>query len=371
MLAGDYFWVLAGYGYEEARWLAQLLPHRQALTPDLRLAILLTFYRAAFALEEFQPLDPCMREVWQLLEDCAHKLLHATAWCFCAWTISDVAQATATTERGIGLAREAPALGGEFCALADRDFVLAAHLWGYAAFLVGQGEAVRAAPIATESLHLFRRRGNRSGIGESLGILGRLALLQGDRTKAHQFFQEAVTIGMTINYTALQSEWQALLAITTLYGDDTAQARRLLNESLRRCLDQKNQFLLAQVCTYLAETALWEGEVDAAAHWLAQSLTYRAEPRAITIYEVERCWLAARLATAQQQYQRAAVLFGLAEQMHRQVHHAVGGPMRALADAALATAQAALGPIVFAEAFATGQQMTLAQAFATILAPPV
>jgi len=43
--------------------------------------------------------------------------------------------------------------------------------------------------------------------------------------------------------------------------------------------------------------------------------------------------------------------------------------MRALADAALATVQAALNPVVFAETYATGQQMSLEEAFVTILAP--
>ena len=43
--------------------------------------------------------------------------------------------------------------------------------------------------------------------------------------------------------------------------------------------------------------------------------------------------------------------------------------MRALADAALATVRASLDPVVFAEAFATGQQLSLEEAFATILAP--
>ena len=47
----------------------------------------------------------------------------------------------------------------------------------------------------------------------------------------------------------------------------------------------------------------------------------------------------------------------------------IAQPMRALADAALTTVQTALEPAAFAEAFAAGQQMTLADAFATILAP--
>ena len=47
----------------------------------------------------------------------------------------------------------------------------------------------------------------------------------------------------------------------------------------------------------------------------------------------------------------------------------LAGRCAALADAALATVQAALDPAVFAEAFAAGRQVSLAEAFATILAP--
>jgi len=43
--------------------------------------------------------------------------------------------------------------------------------------------------------------------------------------------------------------------------------------------------------------------------------------------------------------------------------------MRNLANAALATVRDALDPAVFAEAFATGQQMSLEEAFDTLLAP--
>ena len=89
---------------------------------------------------------------------------------------------------------------------------------------------------------------------------------------------------------------------------------------------------------------------------------------AITLSEVERLLVAARLATAQQHYARAATLFGLAEAAHSRIHNAIGGPIRALADAALASVRGALDPAVFAEAFAAGQQLSLDEAFATILA---
>jgi hypothetical protein len=57
----------------------------------------------------------------------------------------------------------------------------------------------------------------------------------------------------------------------------------------------------------------------------------------------------------------------LAEQAHSQIHYVIAGPMRALADAALVTVQAVLVPGVFTEAFAAGQQLSLYDAFTTVL----
>jgi non-specific serine/threonine protein kinase len=367
MVAVSYFWVLSGHSYEEARWLAQVLPFRHTLTNELQVAVTLTFYRAAFALEEFQPIDHYMAEIMQLLADCPYKQLHAIAWSFRAWTATDAAHAAAHLEQAIMLTRaasEPPLLAADFGALADRDFILATHFLGYAAILSDQGELARAASLAAESLRLFQARGNRTGIGESLGLLGRLALLQGDLPQAHKLFQEAVAIATTLNYPAMQYEWQALLAVTSLYCGNATEARRLLTESLRRCLEQKNTILLARVCTYLAETALWEEEIDEAERWLAQSLAYQALPSSLTVFQVEQSFVAARLATAQQRYPRAATLFGLAEQFSSRLHYTYAGPMRAQIDAALAAVQAAMEPAGFAVAFAVGQQLSPEEAFA-------
>ena len=58
-----------------------------------------------------------------------------------------------------------------------------------------------------------------------------------------------------------------------------------------------------------------------------------------------------------------------ADQTLSQIHYVIGGPVSDLADAALATVQAALKPTAFAEAFAAGRQMTRDDAFTTILGP--
>lgn len=371
MVAVSYFWALSGDGYEEARWLARLLPHRHALAPDLRLAFLLTFYRAAAALPAFQPINRWTAEVMMLLEDCEDKLLHAFAWALIAGTMTDVDQSAAARARSIALARtaELSALGTEFGAISDQNFVLANYLAWYAEFLMDQGAFAHAAPLATESLERARAQGDPWGISGGYGVLGRLALWQGDLGQAQLHFHEAVVIATAFNLHRVQCTWQPLLGIVTLYRGDAPAARRLLNESLQLCLQLEERLRLTQIYTYLAEVDLWEGEFDQAAQWLAQSLTASAQPTRDT-FDMSQLWVAARLATAQQQYRRAATLFGLAEQLHSQIHCVIGGPVRVLADTALATVRTALDPALFAEAFATGQQISLTEAFVTILALP-
>ena len=133
--------------------------------------------------EEFQPVNRATDEVMELLEDCADKLLQSAVWYFIACNTAIFPRQSAAWERSIAFARaagEAPGLGPEFCLLTDRDFVLGIALRTYAAHLVEQGEFARAAPLARESFSLFQARGNRYERAGGLGMLGHLALLQGD-----------------------------------------------------------------------------------------------------------------------------------------------------------------------------------------------
>jgi DNA-binding NarL/FixJ family response regulator len=179
-----------------------------------------------------------------------------------------------------------------------------------------------------------------------------------------------VTIAAPFNYADGLGPFQPLLGIVTLYRGDAAQARRLLDESLRLCLELRDKRYLARVCGYLAELELWEGNLDQAEHWLAQSLAYQADANWITIEQVERLWVAARLATAQHHFLRAATLFGLAEQVRSHMNYELVGPVRRLVDAALATVREALGAERFAEAWVAGRSMPLEQTIDYALALP-
>ena len=136
-------------------------------------------------------------------------------------------------------------------------------------------------------------------MADSIGTLGRLALLQGDFPKARALLHEAVTLAEAFKHQQVLGIMEPHLGFVSLYMGDAQEARRLLEDSLRICLELNEKVLLARNCAFLAETALWEGKLNEAEQWLAQSLAYDADPRRTDIYQIERFLLAARLATAE------------------------------------------------------------------------
>lgn len=369
LIASTWYWVMTGKWYEFGRWPKQLLSYRHLLPPPLRLVMFINMYAFARAVEEFQPIHRFNDEMSQLIEICPNPGLQATAWLFIATYYSDFSQSAADRERSIAaarLAREKPTLGPEYGLLSDCDFVLGLSLWTFAYELVERGLFDRATPLLHECQEIFRQRDNHYLKNYVLGTMGRLVFLQNDLVQAHDYLQEAVNIAITFNYGEMIGLFQPTLALVTAYLGEIREAKRLLDDSLRFCIELKDKRFLAQIALYLAEFALMAGDVEEAEQQLHKILNYQSViPK--TIDQVQFFFVAARLATTQQQYQRAASLFGLAEQAHSQIHHVIGGTLRTLADAALTTVQAALEPAVFAEAFAAGQQMTLEQGIATLL----
>ncbi len=371
-IALSHYWNNRGNWHERAKGLAQLLPHRQQFDPKLRLATLITLYSFWRAYEDFAAIDYYWDELMTLQQSCPDRLLGAATWYWAAVAIPDADEAIAAWEKAIALARAANAMpdpGAEFCSFADQPHLLAVLLFRYAIRLTDIGEYGQAERLSQESLTLFRTQGNRDLIAFALGNLGRLALLRGEINVAHTHFHEAVSIAEFIGNQMTLSNWQPLLGITTLYCGDTAEAQRILSASVHRSLDMKNTFVLARSYTYLAEAAMWQGDLDNVTHWLTHAWRYHVNPRWIKSDLVDCLWVTARLATARQAYVRAATLFGLAEQISQRIRYPLVEPVQSLVNAALATVQAALEPAAFAEAFAAGQQMALDEAFAMLLAP--
>jgi tetratricopeptide (TPR) repeat protein len=296
-------------------------------------------------------------------------LLQSAAWQVIADKSDDLSQASIARERVIALSRAADdstAFGSEFGQLADRDFLLGFGLWRYALVLTERGEFAQAASLAQESLSIFQSRGNVYEQTGGLGVLGYLAMLQGELGQAHKLLTQALTYATIDKTLWMICYWQPFLSLTTLYGGATAEARRLLLESRAYTIELRRKHLLPRISIYLAETSLWEGLTEEAEGWLAECVGYRVDPPGLGSSLVNCFFVAARLAVVRQHYQQAAMLFGLAEERRHRTHYTLVAPVRAQVDGALATVQAALGPVNFAAAFAAGREMGLEEVFATI-----
>ncbi|MBI3960300.1 MAG: tetratricopeptide repeat protein, partial [Chloroflexi bacterium] len=168
---------------------------------------------------------------------------------------------------GIGLLREASsalAVDNTYSAYSDSGYQLAFALFRYAIRLIDAGEYGVAERLSAESLALFRRRENRDYIVAPLGNLGRLALLRGDLAQARLLLQEAVATARSVGNVLGLIDWLPRLGVVTLYGGDAAEAQRLLQESLELSRTISSPMYLAWNYTYLAETALWQGDHEQA-----------------------------------------------------------------------------------------------------------
>lgn len=370
IMATIWYCRLRGHWHEELGWIQATLPYRHLFTLELRLALLIYFYSIAQALEGFETSNRYTSELIELAERCSVKLLRAGAWHFIALATLDFAQAAAAWEKAMAFVRaisKSSGLGKEFGVSADYLFIRSSLAENYALRLIDHGQFEQATALIQESLLCSEARGYGSGVAACLGNLGRLALLQGNLIQAHAFLQQAMTTPMIDVQPTVLARLKLMLALTTLYHYDTAEARRLLLESLEIWTNIRDKLQLSRACIYLAETALWENKPEEAEQWLVQCLNYHLDPRWIGIAIVNCLFVAARLAVVRQQYQHAAMLFSMAETARQRTHCTLVEPVRGQVDAALAIVQHRLDPALFAGAFAIGQQLSITEAFITIL----
>ena len=372
-LAQNHGWHMNARWHEGAHWLEQLLPHRHHFEPNLRFALLVTLYRCWRGLGNFHAIEHYQHELTALRESSSSQLLRAAAWYFYANVAADASQAIAAFDTCFALLNEprvAHDLNHTFGFYADVANLRAMTLARHAIRLTDEvGEYDKAATFSRASLQLFQALGNRDFVIYALGNLGRLALIRREIAQAQQFFQEAVNIAVSVHNRMGLCDWLPRLAIATFHGGNITVAYQHLHEALRLCQGVGNDEYVGRVHGYCIEIALAEGDLALAQTHLTQSINHQAGLRWFTIEFVDFLFVAARLAAQQESYLLAATRLGLAEQIAKRIGYTDKTPMRPLIDTCTAAIYAALEPATFAEAFAAGQQMTLDEAFATLLAP--
>jgi predicted ATPase/DNA-binding CsgD family transcriptional regulator len=220
----------------------------------------------------------------------------------------------------------------------------------------------RGAALADELLAMSRERGDRSGVGKALNLLGNAALKQGELQRAKVLYDDAFG-----HLRAPEDEpWIAVVldnlgTIAHLLGDHE-RATDLLEQALATWRRLGNAWGVAVALHDLGDSAYRQGDFDRAEALFRDSLALNAveRDRPGVAWCLERLGL---VAAVRGDHERAVRLLGAAEGLA----HALGiahPDVPEEHERTVSVAREKLGPEVFAHGWELGRSFTLAAAIA-------
>ncbi len=232
-----------------------------------------------------------------------------------------------------------------------------------------RGDYAKARALTEESLAIRRALGNKSVIAASLNNLGNIAALQGDYALAKTLYAESLALRQALGDERGVALLLNNLGLVTEQQGDNAAARVLFEKSLTifRKLGSKQSLL--EPLNNLGRVVRRQGDYTLAPSLFYESLTIGQEIDAKPdIAEVLKEM--AGLAAAQDELERAARLWGVAEALRE----AIGAPLppdeRPDYEREVAAVRARLGEAAFAAAWQEGRALSFEKALALALAPP-
>jgi non-specific serine/threonine protein kinase len=233
-----------------------------------------------------------------------------------------------------------------------------------------QGDHAHGDALAAKGLALSREAGDKHGVAWFLLTLGISAVAQSDDTRAIALTEESLALCEEIGDTWLTTIALHTLGHIALRRAEYGRASAFFEKSLSLSYEVGDRYVIAMELRNLGYLALTQGEYRRAATLRRESLMICKEvgPRWLT----EVCLRdVAVVACAAGNHEQAARLFGAAEASREFLERYV--MERAFYDRGVAEAKARLGDSRFAECWAEGRAMTLAQAleYALAVEPPV
>jgi len=229
-----------------------------------------------------------------------------------------------------------------------------------------QGDYPQANVLYRECLTLSQNLGHHDSIAGALAGLGNVALEQGEYLQAKQYYEECLAI-----FRDLEAKSNVAIALSNLgriaHGlGDHAQALTHFTESLAMQRTLGDRRGTAIVLGRLADLRLDQGELAGATATYSESLALFRVLKDID--GITDCveGLAA-LSAAQGHHERAARLWGAAEELRAGLGTPIWPADRAGYDRAVAQTRAQLGEEAFASAWAAGRAMILEQAITEAL----
>lgn len=251
----------------------------------------------------------------------------------CLTLLARIATTQGDYERASALLEEALAIDR---ASGDR-FRIALALYLLARVLFeSQHDLTRAAALAEESLALYRAAGARVCSADPLGLLGEIALVQGEQARARELAEASVAL-----YREAGSAWETARVMVNLARIVAAQGDR----DAARARYQEGFALVSRHLSWL--TALY---LEGLAEVVAAPGAGEASPIRVLPVGPGTRW--------------AAQLWGAAASVREQMGAPLPPVFRPAYEEAVAAARAALGGQGFAAAWAEGRAMTPEQVLA-------
>jgi predicted ATPase len=244
---------------------------------------------------------------------------------------------------------------------ASRIEVWAKALTGAGGLAWAQGDFERAHNYYEDALSLFHEQTNELGEALTLDKLGTVALHQGEYERAEALYTQSRSLFRRLHHSWGNANALGNLGTVAQIRGDDAQAQRFYTESLavRRQLRDKRGISL--MLNNLGEVTLNQGDTVQSFAFYVECLALCRElhDREGAAYCLEGL---AGIAVARRQIERAAQLWGIAEGLRE----AIGSPLmpadRTRYDRLVAEARAQIDPAAWQSAWEAGRQTRLDQA---------
>jgi non-specific serine/threonine protein kinase len=236
-------------------------------------------------------------------------------------------------------------------------------LWGKASSLNFRSDYRDAAQVTEEALAEARRSGDDITAARILAFLGEVLLKGGDQERARTCWEEAAELYRALPEDSYRPFAPKNLGYLALLAGDRARAKALFEESLAIARRVDHPWGVAEAQALLGELARLEEDLRGAAALFGEALESHAEQG--EQIGIAQCLTGlGRIAGEQGRAAAGTRLVGAAAQIHdtlgsRQLHGA-----DARDEEVLAPLRAALGETAFAEAWAAGRKLTLAESVA-------
>ncbi|MBI5304075.1 MAG: tetratricopeptide repeat protein [Chloroflexi bacterium] len=224
----------------------------------------------------------------------------------------------------------------------------------------------RAQTMFATALELHRALGDRWGIASALNNLGLVALNQGDLPRAQKYFEESREARRVLGDKQGIASALSNLCVVALHAREYAKVNELGAESVALFREVGNRRGVAAVYTNQGRAALYASDAARAFALLSAALTLfqQVGDRAGIAECLE--WLAS-VSIARHGLARAARLFGAAEALREKIGMPLTPVDRSMYDQAVAFTRERTDPYTFTESWAQGRAMTLEQAIAFAL----